>query len=658
MISTIARHALLIPALMSGLPVCAAADRPPALSIDLGDIPGRQPPPQFAFERFARMRQLGHLQFSADDRALYFIDNDSRVSNVFALDLDTGETRQVTRYDDAVSDFRVDHGGRFLIVVKDFQGDEHNDLYRFDLQSGHTLRLTDAGRGDTTMLCGISPDDKRVYYAQTQDYRKEAGLWEVSSDGGTPGVLLPANGHTFECDQVSPDGRYMLYGELIGFDTRHLNLIDLTTGETRNILKMPGINNVDGGFAANNDVYFRNALGSDGFRLWRYRIGDERPAVVELPFRNDLESLSMHTGGHVAVVGYRDGLSTRTAVFVDGFGEPEVFGLPASAIVDAVFSHDDPRTGILATETATMPRRYYRVGAGAPRLIYDANRSGIEPHQLASVRSLWIRSFDGLPVPTHFFIPNGTSRQHPRPVIVLIHGGPEDHIDPLYLSDVQFLANRGFIIVTPNVRGSTGFGKRFASLDDGDWGGAHILDTVVIADAVRTLDFVDHDNLFVAGVSFGGFSVMSLITRYPGSFRAAADFFGFTELATFVDSWPLFMQRHLASAIGFDPRIDWRRNLARSPIYHVQRIRIPLQVHQGANDARVPRAQSDWLVNRLRRSGGEVEYYVYPDEGHGFSRRENEVRAYERLVRFFRRHMNSQQPAEDRVDGNESKGFP
>ncbi len=635
---TIVLGVLLVLSVATTWSACAGSGTPMSLSVDLGDIPRRPQPPEFSFERFAQTRELAQLQFSADDRSVYFVDNDGGVNNVFALDLARRSIRQVTHFEDPVAEFLVDHSGRFLIVVKDVQGNENNDLYRFDLRSGEVLRLTDAGRGDTSVLCGISPDDKLVYYAQTREHRREADIWEIDSGGGAARQRLSGNGRMLECDTVSADGRYLLYGDLIGFDTRHLGLLDLATGQTRTINAAPGINNLDGCFAG-NEVYFRSALGADGFRLWRYHIGDDQPTPVSLPFRNDIESLSMYTEGRVAVIRYRDGLSGRTAIFVDGFGTPARFGLPPQLIVGAVFSHKDPQTGILFTETATMPRRYYLVGGAPPELLYDANRSGIASDQLAEARSLLIPSFDGLEIPVHLFIPNGTSQQHPRPVIVYIHGGPEDHVDPLYLSNLQFLANRGFIVVVPNVRGSTGFGRRYAALDDGDWGGAHIRDIVAVTDAIRTLDFVDNGNLFLAGVSFGGFSVMSLITQYPTTFRAAVDFFGFTELATFVDSWPPYLQRHQASALGFDPRIDRQRNWVLSPVYHVDRIRIPLQIHQGANDSRVPREQSDWLVQRLRRLGRDVEYFVYPDEGHGFTRLANERTAYQRLVAFFRRNL-------------------
>lgn len=132
---------------------------------------------------------------------------------------------------------------------------------------------------------------------------------------------------------------------------------------------------------------------------------------------------------------------------------------------------------------------------------------------------------------------------------------------------------------------------------------------------------------------------MSLVTQYPELVRAGADFFGFTELTTFVDSWPRYQQQNLSVELGFDPRRDLLRNRAVSPLYHLERVSIPLQIHQGANDSRVPREQSDCVVQRLRGFGRTVEYFIYVDEGHGFTRFENQRLAYQRLVDFFRRQL-------------------
>lgn len=607
-------------------------------AIDIRDIATRPVAPEYAFARFFATRPLQQPAFSADNRQLYFLGSSGQAVNVFALDLVDRSTRQVTRSPESISGFLVARGGGFLVLLRDTRGNGRYDLYRFDLSSGQTRQLTFATVGDATMACGLSPDDKLLYYAQTRDRRHEADLWQIEVATGRKRRLLAGNGRTLDCDAVSPGGRYLLYGERRGFDERRLGLLDLVSGKTQRIAAWRGVNNLDGCFAAAG-VYFRSARDVDGFHLWHYRINAAAPVPVRLPMANDLDSLDIYADGAVVVLGYRAGLAGRTAVFPAELDVPLAFGFPPEQVKDAVFSDSNPQLGVISVETAGMPRRYYLVGKGPPQLLYDANRSGIDSRYFSESRSGWVRSFDGLKIPVHLFIPNGTSANRPRPVILFIHGGPEAHVDPGYSSEIQFLNNRGFIVVVPNVRGSTGYGKAFAALDNNDWGGGHIRDLVAVVAAVRELDFVDAGNVFVAGMSFGGFSVMSLVTRYPELVRAGADFFGFTELATFVDSWPRYLQQNLAVELGFDPRRDPVRNRAVSPLYHLDRVSIPLQIHQGVNDSRVPREQSDRVVQRLRDAGLTVEYFVYADEGHGFSRFENQRLAYERLVDFFRRQQ-------------------
>jgi dipeptidyl aminopeptidase/acylaminoacyl peptidase len=642
-------RALVLATLLSLPGAAAVANAVPA--IDLGDIPQRPLAPEFPFDAFLQTRGLGQIEFAPHDHTLYVLRDDGQVNNIFALDLDTPRLRQVTHSEESVAEFFVDPKGRYLLAVLDNAGNEAFDLYRVDLATGAMRRLTETAAGDRCTVCGLSPDGAMVYYTQTRDARAAADLWRLELASGRAHRLLSVDGRVIECEAISPDGRFLLLAELLGLSERHLVLSDVAAGRTRPVMRAPGSNNVDGDFAPDG-VYFRSAWGADRFRIWYYPFAFGRAHPVALPVANDIEALSLYTGGRVALVTYRAGLTSRIAVFVDGFAKPQTFGLPAENIVDAAFSRNDPELGVIALGTASTPRRYYRVHRGSRTLIYDANTSGIDPTLFAEARSLRISSFDGLEIPVHVFIPNATSAARARPAIVLIHGGPHDHVDPVYMPAVQFLANRGFIVVVPNVRGSTGFGLRYGVLDNGDWGGAHIRDTVAVAEFIRRLDFVAGADLFVAGESFGGFSVLSLITQYPTVFRAAADFFGFTELATFVDSWPPYLQRRVLDDLGFDPRVDGARNRARSPFYHVDRIRIPVQVHQGANDPRVPRAQSDRIVERMRERGRSVEYSVYADEGHGFTHRSNERTAFERMVRFFRRHMGQSGRKEGSSSGN------
>ncbi len=607
-------------------------------SSDLEEIATSPVAPQYPVGRFFQIHDLSDLAFSPDNRTLYFVRNDGRVDNVFAIDLAGRTTRRVTAYREPVHELLVGRKGRYLFVTRDVGGNESYSIYRFDLASGETRQLTRTGAGDISYLCDLSPDGTVLYYGESRNGRSQSDLFRLELETGERRILLPADGRLLECGEVSEDGRFLLFREFVNNHEKHLGLLDLSTGKARYILRAQGVNNVDAGFSADS-VYFLNAMGSDGFRLWKYRIGDPLPKLAKRPMPNALESLSLQAGGRIAVIRYRSGLASRTAILAGDFAEQRTFGLPQEAIAGAVFSRTDPTIGIIVTADAAMPRRYWLLGSEGPQLLYGANQSGIDTDHFAQSRSLRVPSFDGLLVPVHLFVPNGTSEQSPRPAIFLIHGGPQEHIDPEFNSRIQFLANRGFIVVTPNVRGSSGFGKGYAMLDDGDWGGGHVRDIVEVAGFVRALDFVDKDNLFILGESFGGFSVLSLITQYPHIFRAAVSISGMAELADFVDSWPPYAHSYVLLELGFDPKRNPQRNRAVSPLYRLHRIRIPLQIHQGRNDRRVPKEQIDRLVARMRGLGLSVEYHVYQDEGHGFLRARNEQAAFSRIVDFFRRHV-------------------
>jgi dipeptidyl aminopeptidase/acylaminoacyl peptidase len=562
--------------IFSGMVWAGAEDAVDHRTIDLGNIPLRPVPPRYGFERFFQIRDISALEISPDNHTLYFVRNDGRLDNVFAIDLVDRRTRQVTTYDEPVHDLLVGRKGRYLIISRDQGGNESYDLYRFDLKTGETLRLTDAGVGDLSHACALSPDGSVLYYNQTRNGRSESDLWRLELLSGERRVILHAEGRLLECGELSADGHRLLFREFVDNNESHLGILDLSAGKVRFILRMPGINNVDAGFSGAR-IYFLNALGADGFRLWQYQLGAPAPTLAENPVYYPLEALSLQADGRIIVLQYRTALATRTRIFVDDFARSSSFGLPEEDIVGAVFSRGDPKIGVIVTAHGTLPRRYFLVGAtgAAPELLYDSNQSGIQGDQLTEVRSLRVASFDGLKIPVHLFIPNGTSADSPHPAILLIHGGPEEHIDPVFDSRIQFLASRGFIVVTPNVRGSTGFGKLFSLLDNGDWGGGHIRDIVGVAGFVRGLDFVDGDNLFILGESFGGFSALSLITQYPEVFRAAVDISGMSDLATFVDALPRYAQRFVLQELGFEPRRDAKRNRAISPLYHVDRIGIP-----------------------------------------------------------------------------------
>jgi len=627
---------LLYPPLASG----AAQQFAGPATIDLGDIPSRPVPPQWPFSRFFKLNPLNAMAFSPDNRRLFFIRSDGHVDNVFAIDLASGKMTQITHYDEPVLVMVVGNSGRDLFLVRDEGGNEHYTIYRHDLTSEKTTALTAPGKKDMSWICDQSPDGKTLYYGESRGHRASSDLWRIDVDSGERKMVLASQGRLLECGPVSPDGRYLVFYQYIENNERHIGLVDLKEKRHWYVFRRAQVNNSDANFSADS-LYFLNAWRTDHFYLWRYRLDSGELTPAPAPIRYPIQSFTLWDAGRIGVFYYRAGLATHTAVRVRPPHNPAQWQLPKGNIVDAIFSDTDPRLAIFVVSDATTPDRYYLSTPDGVTLLYDANESGIAPEQFAEARSLLIPSFDGLPVPTHLFIPNGTSKDNPRPLIVWVHGGPETYIDPEFSSYFQFLANHGYIVATPNARGSSGFGKWYAMLDDHDWCGGHVNDSVAVAEYLKKLDFVDRRNIFIFGESFGGYSVLCALTRYPDVFNAAVVFSPLAELASFLNSLADYAERYLVLQMGFDPRKNRWQNWLRSPYYHADKIHTPLQIHHGKNDFRIPVRQIDAFVARLRALGREVEYYVYENEGHGLMKFENEAKAYERMIDFFGRHRSS-----------------
>jgi len=247
------------------------------------------------------------------------------------------------------------------------------------------------------------------------------------------------------------------------------------------------------------------------------------------------------------------------------------------------------------------------------------------------------RSFDGRDIPAWLYRPEGRG---PFPVVLSIHGGPQDQERPRYNYNglYQYLLHRGFGILAPNIRGSTGYGRTYEKLIERDWGGAELKDIEHAALYLRGLDWVDAGRIAIFGGSFGGFAVLSAITRLPEYWAAAVDLVGPSNLVTFVSTVPPHWRPMMKAWLG-DPEADREFLIERSPITYVDNIRAPLLVIQGAKDPRVVKAESDQMVERIRARGGDVEYYVDENEGHGATRRENAIKWMGLAADFLTRHL-------------------
>ena len=272
---------------------------------------------------------------------------------------------------------------------------------------------------------------------------------------------------------------------------------------------------------------------------------------------------------------------------------------------------------------------------GRVRRVTDNMLGGLRERDLATSELVSYPTWDGRDIGAWLYRPKRRGR---LPVVLSIHGGPETQERPWYQPFYQYLVSRGIAVLAPNIRGSTGYGKTFQTLIHRDWGGGDLKDFEHAARWLREQDWVDADRIGVYGGSYGGFATLSCVTRLPEYWAAAVDVVGPSNLVTFAKAVPPTWRRFMDKWVG-NPDTEADFLMERSPITYVENVRAPLLVLQGANDPRVVKGESDQMVERLRELGREVEYVVFDDEGHGFTKRENQQRAFRLAADWFEQHL-------------------
>jgi dipeptidyl aminopeptidase/acylaminoacyl peptidase len=246
-------------------------------------------------------------------------------------------------------------------------------------------------------------------------------------------------------------------------------------------------------------------------------------------------------------------------------------------------------------------------------------------------------TFDGRLIPAFVLKPDTAPGQR-SPAIVWVHGGPESQSRPVWKAEVQYFASLGYAVFVPNVRGSTGYGREYAHLDDVRRRMDSVKDLACGVQWLKSQCWVDPDRVAVQGGSYGGFMVLSSITTYPELFAAAIDFFGIGNFETFLLNTSPYRRKHREAEYGsLENDLEFLREI--SPAHHVDRIRCPLLVIQGRKDPRVPFSESENMVERIRARGGVVESIYFEDEGHGIVRPQNKIVSWGGMADFLDRHM-------------------
>ena len=598
-------------------------------------------PARYDVADFYRSTSFTNASWSPDGSRILVSADASGIWNAYAVPAGGGELQSLTRStDDAIYTVDWFPNDDRILCTSDRGGNEQFHLYVRETDG--TLRDLTPGTGHQAGFLGWAADRRSFFVRMNDRDRRFFDVHRIATEGYER-TLLFTNPGGFDIGAVSRDGRHVVLAQTRRIDDRDLWLHDRELGTTINITAHSGtVNNLSAEFAPGGAQFlYLSDEGREFFALRAYDLATGVSTTLhEEPW--DVSAATFSRSGKYLVVTVNEDARTVQRLLDARTLEPVApDGVPPGAMSNLAVSRDDAAVAFFATDGGAPSELYAGPIGSAPSRLTNALHPSIRREDLVRPLSVRFASYDGVEIPGLLYRPQQASREAPAPAIVLVHGGPGGQAIVGYSPLTQALVNRGYVVLDINNRGSSGYGKTFLAMDDRQHGEADLGDVVESRRLLAETGYVDAKRIGIMGGSYGGFMVLAALTLRPEAFAVGVDLFGVANWVRTLENIPPYWEsiREALYAEMGDPAVDAERLHRISPVFHADRIRVPLMVLQGANDPRVLQVESDEIVAAARENGVPVEYIVFPDEGHGFQKHGNKIRGYSAVLDFLDRYL-------------------
>lgn len=591
--------------------------------------------------------------FSPDEKKLLLGSNETGIYNVFELDLTTDERRQLTSSTEesvfAASYFPNDDR---IVYTSDKGGNEIDHIFVRNPDGSSTDIISDSAA--KANFYGWSHDKKLMYYASNSRDPRFFDLYRVDvSAAPTEGNVYPSmvvyqNNEGLDPTAISRDNRYIALIKPITTNNSDVYILDTESGESKHITPHEGDVDYSPQYFSPDGkqlIYLTNE-GSEFMYISSYDLATgEKTKIEDAPW--DIMYTYLSRNGKYRVVAINNDARTEIKVYneADGGKLVQLKNVPKGDITGVNISDSEKlMTFYVSTSKSPSNLYLYNLETDEIKQLTNTLTPEINGDDLVEATVVRFKSYDGLEIPALLYKPKGLKKGDKVPALVQVHGGPGGQTRLNYNSSYQYFVNHGYAILCVNNRGSSGYGKTFYAADDKKHGDVDLKDCVAGKQYLQTLDFVDADKIGIYGGSYGGYMVMAALAFAPEEFDVGVNLFGVTNWLRTLKSippWWTSFRDALYTEMG-DPVKDSVALYNKSPLFHADKITKPFIVLQGSNDPRVLQVESDEIVEAAKANGVPVEYVVFPDEGHGWVKKENQIKSAESILQFLDKHLKEQ----------------
>jgi dipeptidyl aminopeptidase/acylaminoacyl peptidase len=598
-------------------------------------------PKKYTIEQFYKTTRFNGGGFSFDEKNILIGSNQTGIFNIYQVSENGGDliplTNSTTESIYPISYFPFDNR---ILYSSNSGGNEIDHIY-LRAENGETKDLTpdDAAKN---IFMRWSQDQTSFFYGSNKRDKRYFDIYEMDTETFTPKMIYK-NENGYQPTAISNNKNIVALNKPITNSISELFLYKIDTKETIKISSDPASYSASDFSLDNKQFYYLTDNNNEFKHLMRYDIATGKFAKI-LQEKWDITS-SYHTKkGTYRVVVINEDAKNVIKIFETKTGKQVAIPkIPDADIVGVSFSASESKMS-LRVGSSKSPINIYTYNFSNKKLkkLTNSLNPEINEDDLVSAEVVRYKSFDGIDIPAILYKPQQADVNNKVPAVVWVHGGPGGQSRVGFSEDMQFLVNQGYAILAVNNRGSSGYGKSFYKMDDKNHGEKDLQDCIEGKNYLSKLPYIDANKIGIMGGSYGGFMVMAALTSKPNEFKVGVDYFGVVNWLRTLKSIPVWWEAQrlaLYEEMGNPNTADSVRLRNISPLFNAEKIEKPVLFLQGSKDPRVLQVETDEMAAAARKKGIPVEYVLFPDEGHGFVKKENQIQAGNAVLSFLDKYL-------------------